>query len=104
MSGWHDQCNGHELGQTLGGSEGQEGSVCFSPWSQEELDMTGRLNNNNTMPAYVVCRTFFFFFKKRICMRNTKMLTLLMWFRDMIYFLSLVVSKSVPNFMRYICY
>ena len=41
MSGWHHQCNGHELGQTLGGSEGQEGLACCSPWSQEELDMTG---------------------------------------------------------------
>ena len=23
MAGWHHQCNGHELGQTLGDDEGQ---------------------------------------------------------------------------------
>ena len=28
MVGWHHQCNGHELGQTLGDSEGQGGLVC----------------------------------------------------------------------------
>ena len=62
MSGWHHQCNGHELGQTLGGGKGQEGLTCYNPWSQEESDMTGQLNNNNnTMPAFVVCRIFFFF-------------------------------------------
>ena len=27
MVGWHHQFNGHELGQTLGDGEGQEGLV-----------------------------------------------------------------------------
>ena len=34
MTGWHHWCNGHELGQTLGGREGQKGLACCSPWSQ----------------------------------------------------------------------
>ena len=45
--GWHHQLHGHELGQTLGGSEGQGGLVCCSPWGCKELDMTERLDNNN---------------------------------------------------------
>ena len=28
MAGWHHQCNGHELGQTLGDGEGQGGLAC----------------------------------------------------------------------------
>ena len=28
MAGWHHRCNGHELRQTLGDGEGQEGLVC----------------------------------------------------------------------------
>ena len=31
MAGWHHQLNVHELGQTLGDSEGQGGLVCYSP-------------------------------------------------------------------------
>ena len=31
MAGWHHQCNGHELGQTLGDGEGQGGLACCSP-------------------------------------------------------------------------
>ena len=46
-AGWHHQWNGHELGQTLGDGEGQEGLTCFSPWSCKELDMTGWLDKNN---------------------------------------------------------
>ena len=45
MAGWHHGWNGHELGQTLGDGEGQEGLVCCSPWGCKELDSTGRLNN-----------------------------------------------------------
>ena len=45
-AGWHHQCNGHELGQTLGDGEGQRGLVCCIPWGCKELDMPGRLNNN----------------------------------------------------------
>ena len=33
MTGWNHQCNGHELGQTSGDSEGQGGLACCSPWS-----------------------------------------------------------------------
>jgi len=32
MAGWHHQCNGHELGRTLGNGEGQGGLACCSPW------------------------------------------------------------------------
>ena len=46
MAGWHLQCNGHELGQTLGDGKGQEGMVCYSPWSRKESDTTGQLNNS----------------------------------------------------------
>ena len=45
MVGWQHRCNGHELGQTPGDSEGQRGLVCCSPRGREELDTTGRLNN-----------------------------------------------------------
>ena len=47
MAGWHHRCNGHELGQTLRDGEGQGGLACCNPWSCEELDMTGQLNNKN---------------------------------------------------------
>ena len=46
MVGWH-QLNGHEFEQTPGDSEGQGSLECCSPWGRKELDMTGRLNNNN---------------------------------------------------------
>ena len=36
MAGWHHQCNGHELGRTLGDGEGQGGLVCCSPWGHKE--------------------------------------------------------------------
>ena len=32
MAGSYHQCNGHELGQTLGDDEGQRGLACCSPW------------------------------------------------------------------------
>ena len=41
MAGWHHQCNGHELGQTLGDGEGQEGKMCCNPWDRKELNTTG---------------------------------------------------------------
>ena len=34
MAGWHHQCSGHELGQTLGDSERQGGLACCSPWGR----------------------------------------------------------------------
>ena len=40
MVGWHHWFNGHELGQTLGESEGQGSLACCSPWSHKESDMT----------------------------------------------------------------
>ena len=45
---WLDpQCNGHELGQTSGGGDGQGGLGCCGPWSHKESDTTERLNPNN---------------------------------------------------------
>ena len=41
LAGWHLRCNEHNLGQTLGDDEGQEGLVCCSPWGHKELDTTG---------------------------------------------------------------
>jgi len=32
MIGWHHRLNGHELEQSLGGSEVQGGQACYSPW------------------------------------------------------------------------
>ena len=32
MAGWHQRCNEHELGQTLGDSEGKRGLASCSPW------------------------------------------------------------------------
>ena len=46
MVGWHDRCNGHDLGQTSGDGKGRGGLACCSPWGCKESDMTGRLNNN----------------------------------------------------------
>ena len=47
MAGWHHQCNGHELGQTLGDGEGQGGLLHCSSWSCNQSDTTGWLNNNS---------------------------------------------------------
>ena len=40
MVRWLHRLNGHELGPTLGDSEGQGVLVCCSPWGQKESDMT----------------------------------------------------------------
>ena len=48
MVGQHHQLKGQKPGQTLGDSEGQEGLACYNPWGCKELDMTYKLNNNNT--------------------------------------------------------
>ena len=40
MAGSHHQLNGHELGHTLGDSEGQGGLEYCNPWDHKELDMT----------------------------------------------------------------
>ena len=44
MVRWHDLLNGHEVEQTLGGSEGQGSLACCSPWGHKESDTTERLN------------------------------------------------------------
>ena len=44
MVGWHHRLNGPEFEQTLGGSEGQGGLVCYSSWGRKESDKTERLN------------------------------------------------------------
>ena len=46
MVGWPHQLNGHEFGQTPGGSEGQGSLVCCRPWGHKELDTTEQLNNS----------------------------------------------------------
>ena len=48
MIGWHHGLNGHEFEQAPGDGEGKGSLVCCSPWGLKELDMTERLNNNNT--------------------------------------------------------
>ena len=44
MVGWHHRLSRREFEQTPGGSEGQRGQVCCSPWGYKESDMTERLN------------------------------------------------------------
>ena len=48
--GWHRQCNGHELEQSLGDGEGQGSLVCCSPWGHNKSDTTWRLNNTFWFP------------------------------------------------------
>ena len=45
MAGMCHQCNGHELGQTSGDSEGKRGLESFSPWGCKESDTNRPLNN-----------------------------------------------------------
>ena len=47
MVGWHHWLKGHELEQTPEGGKGQGSLACYSQWGCKELDMIGRLNNNN---------------------------------------------------------
>ena len=55
MVGWYHRLNGHELGQTLEGGEGQGSLACCSQWGCKESDMTWRLNNNvNFKKVYVL--------------------------------------------------
>ena len=37
MTGWHHQCNGHELEQTPGDGEGQGGLACCIPWGLQRV-------------------------------------------------------------------
>ena len=41
MAGWYHQCNGHELGQTLGDGEDQGILACCSLQGRKESDTTG---------------------------------------------------------------
>ena len=43
MAGWHHQFDEHEFEQAPGVGDGQ-GSLCSSPWSRKESDMTEQLN------------------------------------------------------------
>ena len=55
--GWHHWFNGHELGQTLRGDEGQGGLVCCSLWSQR-----GRHNwatEQQQVLSIIICRWAF---------------------------------------------
>ena len=45
IAGWHHQCNGHELGQTSGDSEGPGGLAHAAHRVTKESDTTGWLNN-----------------------------------------------------------
>ena len=45
MTGWHHQCNEHELGQTPGDGEGHGILGCCRLWVCKELNTTGWLNN-----------------------------------------------------------
>ena len=51
MVGWHHQFNG-ELGQILGGGEGQGSLASYSPWACKELDTIWQLNNNNLLLSH----------------------------------------------------
>ena len=48
MVGWHHRLNGHEFKQILGDGEEQGSLACCCPTGCKELDMTERLNSNNT--------------------------------------------------------
>ena len=51
MVGWHHQLNGQEFERALGDGEGQGSLARCSPWGWKELDVTGRLNSNNSRDA-----------------------------------------------------
>ena len=66
MAGWHNQCNGHEFGQTLGDGKGQGSLMCCSQWGND-LNMTLWLNNNMGsvwlwVACLLVCSAVFLFF------------------------------------------
>ena len=46
MVEWHHRLKGHEFKPTPENSEGQGSLSCCSSWGCEELDTTGKLNNN----------------------------------------------------------
>ena len=40
MVGWYYQCNGYELGQSLGDAGGHGVLACYGPCGHEESEMT----------------------------------------------------------------
>ena len=56
ISGWHHQCNGHELRQTLGDGEWQGGLDCCSPWGRKESDIwvTEQQQQQHILASFVV--------------------------------------------------
>ena len=51
-TGWYHRLNGHEVGQTSGGGEGQGDLACCSTCDCKELDRTEQLNNNKVQFLY----------------------------------------------------
>ena len=49
MAAWHHRLNGRDFEWAPGVGEGQGGLVCCSPWGHKESDMTGWLNNKETI-------------------------------------------------------
>ena len=49
MVGWHHRLDGQEFEQAPGDGEGQGGLLCCSPWGCNKSDVTGGLNNNNSV-------------------------------------------------------
>ena len=70
MAGWHNRCDGHELGQTSGDGEGQGGLVCRKEW-----DTTGQLNNNNQQSTNQNFRkSYLILFDKKLIAYNCSIL------------------------------
>ena len=55
---WHHWCNGHELGQFLGDSEGWTSLACCSPWCRKKSGTTGWLNNNKNYQCWASFHVF----------------------------------------------
>ena len=54
MAGQHHRCNEQELGQTLGGGEGQGGLTCCSPWGcRVEHDWATEQQQGNLLQIYL---------------------------------------------------
>ena len=52
LVGQNHRLNGHEFEQAPGAGDGQGSPVCRSPWGQEELDTTERLDDENEKPHH----------------------------------------------------
>ena len=48
MVGWHHQFHGHEFEQAPGAGDRHGSLVCCGPRGWKELDMTERMNRENT--------------------------------------------------------